>query len=304
MFTIKENRNNNPLEDYIYVSNKVMNCKIYPSLGASLQSLVIKNTDIIFGKDDLQTPTDFFITNNSIIMFPFPGRIKNGNYIYKNKSFHLTQNEQNRDNAIHGLVAHKSFDFIKSEIDKDYANLSFLYSVKEADKGFPYSFNFTVNYKIKSNQISITFDIENTSSNTFPFALGWHPYFKTCNLSNSKLSFKTSEETLCNENMIPTGKKKIKEFNNFKIENSHFDTCYNLIDNLINLNTEQYNAKLKIESKNQQYVQLFTPNSRNCIAIEPMNCIPDVFNNGEGLSELSPGDNFNYKINLTIKIND
>lgn len=304
MFTIKKYKKNNPFEDYIHIYSKDMSCKIYPNIGATIQSLIVKDTDILYGKDDLPKPLDFFTVNPSILMFPFPGRIKNGNYFYKNNQFQLEQNEQNRDNAIHGLVAHKPFTLINSESNNNQANLSFLYSVKNADEGFPYDFDFTVHYKIKNDQIDLNFEILNTGSKKFPFALGWHPYFKSTDLSNDKISFKTSKEVLCDENMIPVGKKSIEEFNNFKIGNTHFDTCYILNDNNINLKTQQYSAKLSIQSKNQQYLQLFTPNSRNCIAIEPMNCIPDAFNNGEGLSQLSPGCIFLYKINLTIEIND
>lgn len=301
---IKEYKSNNPLKNYIHVFSKEMSCKIYPDIGASIQDLVIKNTEIIYGINSLTQPSDVYTVNPSILMFPFPGRVKNGSYIYKNKQYQLKQNEQHRDNAIHGLIAHKSFTLTHSASNENQVNLSFSYSVKNADKGFPYDFDIIMHYTIKEDQVNLDFEISNTGKEAFPFALGWHPYFKTNDLSNNTLSFKTSEEILCNENMIPTGTKKIGDFDDFKISNTHFDTCYVMNSHLITLKTQQYIAKINIENKNQQYVQLFTPALRDCIAIEPMSCIPDAFNNGKGLSELSPDCKHHYKIKLTVEIND
>jgi aldose 1-epimerase len=38
------------------------------------------------------------------------------------------------------------------------------------------------------------------------------------------------------------------------------------------------------------YVQLFTPPHRTCLAIEPMTCNIDAFNNGEGLIRVESGE--------------
>src|SRR5210317_1425843 len=108
MFYIEEFNHRNPLKNYIAVFNKTMSCKIYPDLGASLQSLTVKNVEIIYGIDSLLEPSDVYTVHPSALLFPFPGRIDNGRYSYDKKQYHLKQNEQNRANAIHGLVAHQS----------------------------------------------------------------------------------------------------------------------------------------------------------------------------------------------------
>lgn len=301
MFYIEEFNHRDPLKNYIAVFNKTMSCKIYPDLGASLQSLRVKNVEIIYGIDSLLEPSDVYTVHPSALLFPFPGRIENGRYSYDKKQYHLKQNEQNRANAIHGLVAHQSFALKHSKAKKNEAILSFLYASKNAANGFPFDFNFSIHYTFTNDQVLLNFEIQNTGTNTFPFALGWHPYFKCDKLPQCILNFQTSKEVLCDEEMIPLGKKEVGNFQDFKISNTHFDTCYVLNENSINFITNKYTAQIQVESNNQHYLQLFTPCSRNCLAIEPMTCMPNAFNNKEGLLELSPKEYYNWNIELQIK---
>jgi aldose 1-epimerase len=38
------------------------------------------------------------------------------------------------------------------------------------------------------------------------------------------------------------------------------------------------------------FLQVFIPPLRHCVALEPMTCAPDAFNNGMGLARLEPGE--------------
>ena len=46
-----------------------------------------------------------------------------------------------------------------------------------------------------------------------------------------------------------------------------------------------------------EYVQLYSP-ADNIIAVEPMSCSIDAFNNGKGLIELLPGESQSHLLNL------
>ncbi|MFY0630613.1 MAG: aldose 1-epimerase [Flavobacteriaceae bacterium] len=304
MFYSKEFKHNDPLKNHIHIFNENLSCKIYPDLGASLQSLISKNIKIIYGIDSLLKPSDVYTIHPSALLFPFPGRVENGTYFFNEKKYQFDQNEQDRTNAIHGLVAHQSFTLVHSETTKNNATFSFQYSAKNAAIGFPYDFDFTIHYIITEKQILLDFEILNTGIKTFPFAIGWHPYFNSNQLSKDTLTFQTSQEVLCNKEMIPTGKKEIENFKDFTINNTHFDTCYVLNQNNVTLNTKKYKAQIQIGHQNQQYLQVFTPSSRDCIAIEPMSCMPDAFNNREGLLELPPDSVYHYKVNLNLEVHD
>ena len=76
-----------------------------------------------------------------------------------------------------------------------------------------------------------------------------------------------------------------------------FDNTFLLLDDPVIFNTEHYNLQMKCSIN---YLQLYTPDHRQSIAIEPMTAEPNAFNSGNGLSILNPTEHFNWQINLKI----
>jgi aldose 1-epimerase len=48
------------------------------------------------------------------------------------------------------------------------------------------------------------------------------------------------------------------------------------------------------------YLQLYTPEDRKSIAIEPMSCIANAFNNGEGLKILEVAEEFKWEVKIEV----
>jgi len=62
--------------------------------------------------------------------------------------------------------------------------------------------------------------------------------------------------------------------------------------------------KVQIEitpSSSYPYLQIFTPDHRNSIAIENLSAAPDAFNNGIGLKVLEPNEAVNFSTQFRIK---
>ena len=99
---------------------------IFPNLGASLQKLKIKGTEMIDGiaadEEGLQTYRTKF---NSSILFPFPSRIDKGTYSFKGKHYSLDCNEKALNNALHGHVHDKRFELVDQNLTADSAELIF-----------------------------------------------------------------------------------------------------------------------------------------------------------------------------------
>ena len=49
-----------------------------------------------------------------------------------------------------------------------------------------------------------------------------------------------------------------------------------------------------------RYLQVYTPPGRESIAIEPMTCAPNAFNNGMGLIRLDPGEAFTASFGISL----
>jgi aldose 1-epimerase len=302
MFSIKIVKNSNTQLNQIVITNNKLNfsCSIYPNLGASLQKLKINTVDLI---DGITCDTNGLTTYNnafkSSFLFPYPNRIENGYYNFNGTNYEFFCNDTVLNNAIHGHIYNKPFKIIHKNSNEKEAKITLSYVDQGTTQGFPFPFNIEIIYIISAQKISIDFNVFNSGKTSFPFGIGWHPYFKVENLYDSVLSFEGISQYKLNSNMIPENTINIKHPLPLKVENTQLDDCYVLENNRSYLNTTKYNLEIDFsESEDNNFLQIYTPPNRKNIAIEPMTCAPNTFNNKNGLLILNPSETFKWNINL------
>ncbi|MBL4604480.1 MAG: aldose 1-epimerase [Flavobacteriaceae bacterium] len=293
MFTIEHI--NGP-KDFILISDvsKRTCAKISLTDGASLQELKFDNVIII------ENLMDYKKSFSSAILFPFTNRVQNGTYIYDNKRYHLDIKTAGGVNALHGFVYDKKFDFLSKKVSNNSAQITLGYKETERTNGFPYLYSIFLTYTIEKKGLSIKVDINNTDSKTFPFCIGWHPYFNSSNLSKSYIKLNTDKKLAINKNKIPTEIQETYFNQEEEIGEKSFDDCFILKDNIVCFVTPEYSIELESTLK-ENYLQLFTPDQKNCIAIEPMSAPSNSFNNKIGLQFLKADENFNLTWKLKFK---
>ena len=302
MYTIETIENKNTLLNQIIITNKTLNfnCSIYPNLGASLQQLKIGSLNLIDGiscnENGLTTYKNAF---KSSFLFPYPNRIENGSYSFNGTGYKLFCNETALNNALHGHIHNKPFRITSKTFNEKEAKLTLSYSDNGITAGFPFPFNIDITYAISATNIHITFNVLNSGTKAFPFGIGWHPYFNVEDLSNSILNFEGISQYELNSNMIPKKEQNIKHSLPLKIENTQLDDCYVLRNNRTTFNSKKYHLKIDFSaSKKNNFLQIYTPPNRKSIAIEPMTCAPNAFNNMDGLLTLNPSKSYQWEINL------
>lgn len=277
--------------------------EILPHIGASLHGLKLQKDgvlfDIIDGYSD-QDKLDDIIYYKGMILYPYPNRVASGKYTFEGKNYQLAINEKDRGNALHGLISEATFTIKKIELLQNLASIELYFDILGLDKGFPFKSRINIIYTITDKSKFICRAIvESKDTKNQPVGLAWHPYFKTPNqidklemLVNSKKIFDV------NNNLIPTG--NYTTHHNFDelstIGNIFLDTGYEVLQETHISTTEivdkENNITLNIwqETGNEKYnyLQIYTPKHRKSIAIEPMTCAIDAFNNGFGLICLKP----------------
>ena len=305
MFTVNHISNKNPLLHHIHVLSDNVSCKICPNLGASIQELSFNNIDVIdgidFTEDGIETYKEAY---QSALLFPFVGRIPHGKYTYKNNSYTLEINEENRSNALHGLIFNKLFTLDICDTSSSEVKVHLSYISDGMLKGFPFKFNFQITYLISHKGLKVDFNITNQDILSFPFGCGWHPYFKGDDLNSCSLSFSSKEKLLCNNELIPIGIIPNKELSTFIINNKSFDDTFILLKNETNFRTNNYQLHMAFNENQKSFLQIYTPLQRKSIAIEPLTCAPNAFNTGEGLLELKPNENYSWNIDLKVTTNE
>lgn len=296
MFRVSEIKNNN--YDYIEIEHKDKGAylKIFLNQGASVQELKLDGSHVI----QSMAPLTYKETYASAIMFPFANRVKDGKYNFEGKSYQLSLNEKELNNALHGLIYDKTFRVESKEIDSDSAKIKLSYVASDCELGFPFSFYFGLEYHLSKSSLKIIVHVENLGVNAFPFTLGWHPYFMSENLSESSLIFESNKKIEMDDRNITTGIQVIDEINELITDKTDLDDCFILNSEEIKFLTPKYLMTLR-SSEKDSFLQVYTPPFKNAIAIEPTTGVSDSYNNEIGLRVLNPSENYHIHWDIHVK---
>lgn len=255
--------------------------------------------------EDVQVLTDFDASSYkdnyaSAILFPFTNRIKDGEYTFNNSKYKLNCNEVDKSNALHGLVYDKTFVCINNVLESDYASVTLQYISDGKMKGYPFKFNIELTYTLCESGIILSINIINKDKKTFPFSLGWHPYFNSKDLDNSTINFESNTKYVFDNQLIISGAIPLDIEMPFQLQGVKLDNGYLLLTNEIDFSSPEYALNLKSTAK-ENFLQLYTPNQPNTIAIEPMTGAANNFNNKIGLQTLQPNTTYNVKWYMAIQ---
>ena len=264
--------------------------------GGRLSNLVFEDTQVLADFDASTYENNYA----SSILFPFVNRIKDGKYTFNNSKYKLNCNEVDKNNALHGLVYNKTFACAKKALTLNDASVTLQYKDYGKHQGFPFKFNIELTYTLNKKGIIVSVNIINKDKKTFPFSVGWHPYFYSKNLDNSTLNFSSNKKYVFDNQQIISGTTDLNIEMPFQLKAVTLDDCYPLKTNEIDFSTPEYSFNIGSTSK-ENFLQLYTPEVHNVIAIEPMTGAADNFNNKIGLQTLQPNETYNMKWLIAIE---
>lgn len=98
-------------------------------------------------------------------LFPFVGKLKNNEYIYQNKRYHLPQ---------HGFARDNEFTCIENTAN------CLVFELKDNEaifRNYPFHFSYKIRFLLIENTLQVTYLIENRGSDDLFFSVGAHPAF-------------------------------------------------------------------------------------------------------------------------------
>jgi aldose 1-epimerase len=269
---------------------------VVPSRGALMLDMTFNGVNVL---DAYQTPEEIEKLDwmKNTILYPFPNRLEGGRYNWLGLSQQFGINDKGTGNALHGFALYQSFKVTRILLTDVAAELTCRLEDSGKNSGYPYPSTLDVTFGISNNnKFRIEFVVTNLHSEHIPIGVGWHPYFKlTENVAETALRMPVCDKVEIDARMIPTGKKT--DFNAYqtpiKIGDAFLDNCFEVKSTgytyKVAIQGNKQKLTLQANSKTWPFLQMFTPPYRKSIAIEPMSCNIDAFNNGVGLVKLPPG---------------
>jgi len=292
--------------------------RILPYLGGSINNICIRKDDRLYSiikgyssSEDAQK--NIRSSFRGCHLFPFPNRVKDGKYSHNGKKYHLEINFPQEKNAIHGLIYNKEFKIIGGKDGHDQCSLTLLYNPNELPKGYPFNYSLEVQYLWQKNSnFECTSKVTNLCNEEIPFGIGWHPYFVAgdTNADDLWIQFPSEQILKVDKRLIPTGASNVySDFNKLtRLGKTKFDDCFVLKNDSALAETIIFNKKENFAYKIWQevgegkfnFLQVYTPSTRDSIAFEPMTCAPDALNNKQGLIRLAPGKSISLRWGVAI----
>ena len=245
---------------------------------------------------------------------PFVCRLHQGEYSFEGNSYKIDKHYMGAS-AIHGLVYDAPFTVSATHVDEHKATLSLLYSYKNPSQGFPFHYDLEVIYKLSVGSVlQVTTHVTNVGRGNMPLNDGWHPYFTVGETINTAaIRFDSKELVAFDEALLPTGKSSpYNNFNEFNIfAETELDNCFTLNRDsyeqgqppAFQIKNEQTGLSLSIfPDSSYPYLQIYTPPSRKCIAVENLSSLPDSFNNKTGLIILGAGESRTFSTAYVLSI--
>ena len=288
---------------------------LLPAWGGNLNELVLLNSgslySIIAGDTSVESlsgnPINFY---RGAKLSPFPNRIEVGKYTFQDQLYTLNRNDG--IHALHGLLWNLPFRIIHEESATNFAEMELVYDYTSNYEGYPFKYSISILYRLEVSQLSCYTIIQNTGNTRLPIGDGWHPYFSM----NIKVDALTLKLPACKQleidACIPTGDYKQSDFfqGEILLKNLILDHCFELSDTDTIVETELIDRDKgqkivlwqECGNKGYAYLQIYTPPDRMSIAIEPMSCAPNAFNNKKGLIELEPDEHVHLSFGIQLKL--
>ena len=236
----------------------------------------------------------------SAFLSPFPGRIQNGRYLFKDQSYRIEKYYQG-PNALHGLLFDAVYEIreMKELQDECFVILKHIYT--GTDRGYPFPYISEIRYRLVPGQrLEVTSTICHFNADVIPYAEGFHPYFKLGGSTDDwTLQLDSSERLAVNARQIPTGElvNDVRFLSGSPLSGLDLDDTFTLKKTpgkpAASLSGEGLCVRI-FPGRTLPYIQVFIPDHRENVALECVSGVPDCFNSGKGLMLLQPKEKYSF----------
>jgi len=245
-------------------------------------------------------------------LLPFPNRIGGGKFTFGGQAYALPLNYPHEGHAIHGLLHDQPFQRTGTSVTRDSASVTLTHAYRGSRKGFPFYFDAKICYKLNNGTgLTCTAEVVNAGDGPMPLGIGWHPYLTLGKPINGlRLRIPGARKVVVGPDMIPTG--AVTPFSRFvdplELGDQMLDDTFEVDVSNGTVGTDLVDPEEGITVQVWQechrdqfrYVHVYTSPDRKSVAVEPMTCWANAFNNQHGLIVLRSGESARVRCGIRI----
>ncbi len=237
------------------------------------------------------------------LVAPWPNRIKDGRYTLDGRSYQVPINEVDRQHALHGLVQWVRWTPI--EIGPNRVVLEHRLVPQD---GYPFPLLHRVEYRVTERGLETTLSTTNSGKETAPYGCCPHPYLVAGAgaVDDWTLQLPAATRLEVDERLIPIGTAAVDTVDcDFRVgrrigaqEIDHAFTDLRAVEHRFAVRVMAADGGIGVEmtwGAWGQWLQIHTADrpepeyNRVGLAVEPMSCAPNAFNDPAGPPVIGPG---------------
>lgn len=281
------------------------------TVGAGLAQLTHDGHGLIHSHDD----DGFAPAYMGKTLIPWPNRVAGGIYEADGEQQQLPVNDAGHHAALHGFMAWVEWNVVAQ--GETFVELEALVAARP---GYPWTLLARVRYDLAEDGASAgagvgagglrySLRIENVGSGTAPFGCASHPYisFDGTPVDAYEILLPARSVLEVDDKLTPLGLREVDElgvnFNQARVLGAaSLDHAFtDLPEGAWELRiTDTRSGRAVALTTESRWVQLYSGEEvdRTGLAVEPMTCAPNAFNNGLGLVWLAPGETHSFGYGL------
>lgn len=293
-----------------------VSCRILPGHGSQLSSLRLvpaPGQEPLELLEDLPPPRLNHASwqHGTPILFPFPGRLRDGAFQYRERTYQVPTSGRH---PMHGLVGLVPWRVRGAGASAEGAWLDTVITHAESgapEDSLPGPYEVQVVHRLGPEGYGHEITVRNVGPQPIPFGYGWHPHFRiplgpggargecTLQLAAHARWELTAELLPTGRRLAAAGPYDLRTPN--PLGDKSYDDPFTLLErdarggSCVVLADPQHGRRLEVwAGPGFEHWVLYAPRKAETIAIEPYTCIPDALNLEPrgiptGLRELAPG---------------
>jgi len=247
-------------------------------------------------------------------LLPWPNRLRDGRYRFRGADYQLPLTEPAGGNAIHGLTRWSSWR--RFEHAPDHVVLTHLL---HPQPGYPFTLALSADYRLSAAGLRVALSARNLGDCPAPFGAGQHPYLRVedATIDSAQVRAPAALRFRSDRRQIPVGEPepvrgRYDLRRGGRLGSRVLDTAFTGLERdpdglaRVVITGPERRVTLWMDS-GFEHLMLFSGDSlapderRRSLAVEPMTCAPNAFQNGIGLRVLEPGEAFTATWGITVE---